>query len=373
MKKVYFVHFDGRTEPGVAKKIDAQIKEFNKYFDVTEICGSAKKDSLLFKIMTNFPLIYISKYYYDEVLSKIEDNSCVYIRRTKADKFYIRFLKALKKKKCSILVEIPTYPYFKDDYKKVKNWSAFIKELIAIPKFKKYVDRFITYSNDIKIFGVSTIKVKNGVYVDQIEPKKYVEKEDYNTINILAVATFRKHHGYERVIRGLADYYSKGGKRNIILRMVGEGEEKEKYLRLVKKLELDPFVIFLGKLTGNDLAKQYDIADIALGSFGMYKIDVFHSSVLKVREYLAKGLPIVSGCHEDAFENEDFEYYYEFPNDSSEIDIEKIVYFYDNIYKNKDKDAINALIASINEYAKRHIDYEVVFKNVINYITGEKK
>ena len=102
----------------------------------------------------------------------------------------------------------------------------------------------------------------------------------------------------------------------------------------------------------------------------MYKIDVFNSSVLKIREYLAKGLPIVSGCHEDAFEDEKFNYYLEFPNDDSVIDIKKIVDFYDFIYSKKTYEDRVKITYTIHEYAKRQVNYDVVFKNVIDYLNG---
>ena len=366
MKTLYYLHFGAHTEPGVDKKIKAQVEQIEKYINVKEIniCEKVENPGLLRKISTNMILIYANKYLYDEVLNKIENNSLVYLRRNKADKYYVNFLKKLYEKNCVIIVELPTYPYFKDDYSKIKYWPAYFKELRAIPKFKRYVNRFVTYSNDKEIFGVSTLKVKNGIYVNQIEPRHPLEVSA--NINLLAVATFRKHHGYERVINGLAEYYKQGGERNITLRMVGDGDEKQKYQELVRKHKLEKHVDFLGRMVGDDLEKQYDWADIALGSFGMYKIDVYNSSVLKVREYLAKGLPIISGCHEDAFEDEKFGYFLEFPNDMSTISIKRVINFYDNIYQagfNK-----NIMVKNIREYARRHINYDVVFQNVIDYI-----
>ena len=367
--KISYIHFGVRNEPGLNKKLDAQIEQLKKIFAVDEVDLSKvnKINSFWSKLAYSLPFFYISKYDYESILEHI-DSRIIYIRRDKADKYYVKFLREIKNRisNSKIIIEIPTYPYFKDDFKGIRSIPKLIKEVLAIPFYKKYVDCFVTYSSDKEIFGVPTIRVKNGIYVDKIEPRMPIPPN--NNINILAVATFRKHHGYERVIEGLHQYYCNNGDRNIILRMVGTGEEKQKYEDMVNKYKLNDHVFFLGNLIGDELSRQYDIADIALGSFGMYKIDVYNSSVLKVREYLAKGLPIVSGCHEDAFEDERFDYYLEFPNDDSIIDIEKIVSFYDHIYSKKTHEEIIEMTNEIREYAKRHVNYDVVFKNVIDYL-----
>ena len=370
-KRLCYIHFGVRNEPGLNKKLDAQIEQFKYAFSVNEIDLSTVNmiTSTWSKLAYSFPFMYISKYDYKSVLKYI-DSEIIYIRRDKSDRYFVKFLREIKKKNMNskILIEIPTYPYFKDDFNGIKSLPKLIKEIFAIPHFKNYVDRFVTYSNDKEIFGVPTIKVKNGIYVDQIVPRTPAGSD--GKINILAVATFRKHHGYERIIKGLAEYYANRGERNIILRMVGEGEEKQNYETMVNKYDLNKHVVFLGKMLGDELSHQYDIADIALGSFGMYKIDVFNSSVLKIREYLAKGLPIVSGCHEDAFEDEKFNYYLEFPNDDSVIDIKKIIDFYDFIYSKKTYEDRVKITYTIHEYAKRQVNYDVVFKNVIDYLNG---
>lgn len=370
-KSLCYIHFGMRSEPGLCKKLDAQIDQFQRLFDVTEIdlLNYQIKMNIFTKIAYCIPFFYKSKYDYDSILRQI-DADIVYIRRENADKYYIDFLNTIKRNDPlrTIIVEIPTYPYFKDVFKGLKNYPKLLKEKWAIPKYKKYIDRFVTYSGDNEIFGVPTIKVRNGICVDNFEPRKRIES--HNTINLLAVATFRKQHGYERIINGLANYYANGGDRNVILRMVGDGAEKQRYVDLVAKNHLQDHVKFLGKMVGTDLAEQYNIADIALGAMGLYKLGVFSSSALKIREYLAKGLPIVSGCHEDAFEDEPFDYYLEFPNDKSAIDINKIVNFYDRIYLSKSEDVKNRMVLDIREYAKRQADYGVVFQNVIHYLEG---
>lgn len=64
---------------------------------------------------------------------------------------------------------------------------------------------------------------------------------------------------------------------------------------------------------------------------------MFLSSELKSREFLAKGLPIISGVEIDIFTNMNSPYYLQFPNDASDIDIVDIVNFYDKVYCSSNK------------------------------------
>lgn len=59
---------------------------------------------------------------------------------------------------------------------------------------------------------------------------------------------------------------------------------------------------------------------------------------------------MVTGCKTDIFIKEKYSYFYEFPNDSSILDIQKIVEFYDSIYQFRDEATV---IDEIRDYAKK--------------------
>ena len=101
-----------------------------------------------------------------------------------------------------------------------------------------------------------------------------------------------------------------------------------------------------------------------MDAFGRYKTGNILSTSLKSREYLAKGLPIITGCKTDIL-TDNFKYYIEFPNDSSNISFETIVSFYDELYKNKNK---RELIKEIREYAKSKCDISKMVKPVKDYL-----
>ncbi len=369
----FYIHFGAKKEPGVKKKIDGQIKVLSQLGTVEEIdVPEIPADTLIKKVARRFPVLYKSQWDYRYVQQKLKNPDYVYIRRTIADKYYIRFLKYTKQTypNCKVLVEIPTYPYFKDDFLKINTWPYLFKELFSIRHFQKYVDRFITYSSDHIIFNVPTISTMNGVDVDAFRPKYPSENKD--EIRMLAVAAFRKHHGYERIIKGLYQYYKTSPNRVAKLILVGDGPELEKYKGLVAKWNLEKYVQFAGKHIGAELDAYYNQADLGLGAFGFYKIGMSDSSSLKTREYLLKGLPVISGCPQDIFKKYPCTFHMEFENNRSVVDIQKIVNFYDALYLKYSGEALTVrkeeLIKEIHQYALKYASMEEAYRPVIEYL-----
>lgn len=366
MKRGYYIHFNGRKSIGVYKKIDMQIQELRRYFDLEEIEIIDIDRNLIQRLIGLLPSCSIKRNY-DEAMNKIERPDFVYIRRTVADNEYIIFLREIKRRFpfCKIIIEIFTYPYDRDEFLRWNAWPFYIKEIKNRRKLKRYVDRFVTHSKEKVIFGVPTIHASNGIIVRNVEPVSGETKKEDDTLTLMAVAYMQKHHGYERVIKGINQYIKKGGKRQIKLYLVGDGPEKTRYIRLVNKLKLDKQVLFFATMTGKALDKLYDEADIAVGAFGFFKDHVYFVSTIKVKEYLAKGIPIINGCKEETFEHNNVSYYMEFPNDSTDLNIEAVIRFYDNIYKNKSKKQV---IDEIRKYATETVDMSIAIFPVVEYI-----
>lgn len=362
--KGYYVHFDGRSSIGVSKKIDMQLKELERFFDCIEIEMTVKKRGLGERILGLLP--FISMHWdYDTVFQNMENPRFIYLRRTVADRAYIHFLQKIKKTypECKIVVEIPTYPYDKDEFAKWNAWPFFIKDAFFRRKYKEVVDRFVTYSEDKVVFGVSAIPAMNGIDVSSVNPIILNKKE--NKIDLIAVAYMQKHHGYERMIKGLKDYYLKNPQREVFFHLVGEGPEKKKYRKMVSKWKLGKYVLFYGNKTGEELEKVYQNKDIAVVSLGMYKLNIDCVSVLKSREYLAKGIPMITGCDVDVFMGREFPYNMQAQNNNSNIDVDNIIKFYDEMFQQKDGKTI---VSQIRKFAYENVDMPIVMKPIIDYI-----
>ncbi len=371
MIKGIYVWFSGNSEfIGVEKKIADQIKVFGKYFDIHEVVVRKEKSNVVKSLLWRLPGGSWGAEY-ENALCKISDIgetvNFFYIRPIPTDRRYIGFIGELRNRypEAKILVEFPTYPYGKDILQSRSMWPWFFKDRIYRKYYRSLIDRIITVTEDSSIIGIPTIRIINGIIVGDIHPDYYGEHEDNeDVIRLIAVAQFQPSHGYERIIASLASYYKNGGKRSIVLDMVGYGKECDKYKRLVGKWGLNEHVIFRGKQTGDDLKYYLEKADIGLSGFASYRQSIEVSSSLKVREYLAYGLPVVSGCREDVF-TDNTEFFLEFANDRSEVEMQRIIDFYDELVG---KYSHMGLKQQIREFAEKTIDMSVTLMPVIDYI-----
>jgi glycosyltransferase involved in cell wall biosynthesis len=373
----YYIHFDAKATPGVAKKIDMQIQEFSKTFDMQEIDIKAQQVGTLKRAARLLPGGYIQWDYTAAFRQVKKDASAsdgtpdfVYIRKTTIDRGFVRFLATIKQKfpNCKVLIELFTYPYDKDEFARWSTWPYYLKDKYNRSRLGGLVDRFVTYSVDEEIFGIKTIRTMNGI---DVAATRQVVPEAHRTddaIHMIAVAFMQVHHGYERLIQGLADYYRQGGERNLVLHLVGDGPEKHSYEELVQRLQMQEHVKFYPSTQGEALDRLYDHADLAVSSLGCYKRGVNRLSALKTRECLAKGLPMVTGCDIDVLMDTDFPYYIQFPNDESSIDVDRVVKFYDETIAPQDRTEV---IRTIREFAFRTVDMSVAMQPIVDYIKNE--
>lgn len=371
MKKGYYIHENcsenGRMIlPGVQKKILEQERALSAHFEIEDISLEMKYSGKISKMLKRIPF-GPDVFSWDKVIGQIQDPAFVYIRKPLlCDRGLYNCLKTVKKKypQVKILFELPTYPYDKETYTQLKNISMYPEEVFYRNRFHKVVDRIVTYSDDKEIFGVPTISIQNGVNVQEHPVRK--AKEDTSEIRMIAVASFQRAHGYERIIRGLAEYYKKGGSRRIILDMVGGGYELDSYKQLTESLGLQEHVIFWGPKYGDDLNPLFEQADLGLAPFGFYKHGIEVSSALKLREYLARGLPVVAGSRQDLFTEDTFPYYQEFPNDDSTVQTERILEFYDRVYNGSE--SYEEVIQNIRAYAEENVTWNKTMAPIVDFL-----
>ena len=362
MKKGYFVFQLPESDianksNGVAKKITSQIAFFNFLQDVNcsyvSLVSSGNKFKKFFKLF--------NKSIYKSYLKTVSDADFLYVRAIIPNTVgLLEFLKDVKtvKPSCKILYEIPTFPYDAEMTSFKQKLFLFLDK-INRRKLCKYVDRIVTLTEDDEIFKCPTIKIKNGTDCNSIDISN---NTGFNSdkINLIAVAQFAFWHGYDRLIEGLRNYK----KDNVILHLVGNGQELEKYRCLVEQYGLQKQVLFHGALFGKDLSRIFDIADVCICSLGSHRKGLFVTSELKSREYLARGLPIVTSINIDIIPD-DFPYCLKVPEDDSPIDIDKVVDFVTNLYSNNKREAVKKEIRS---FAEKYCSMEYAMKNVKEYI-----
>ena len=372
MKLLYLTTWDFKNEEsdGVCKKINDQINVFRqrgltvdfiyvKDHDVIyEVDGVAKSVGKVGNIKKTAAYI--------KMFSAIKhaQYDWVYNRFGLFDTFYYRVLKRLKKNGARLILELPSYPYEEHKNMGFLYWAIYKWDKCYISRIKNVVERIVTYSSDDEIFGIKTFRSGNGIDLSKYQ----VAEGEYKPgkLSIMGVALFQAYHGYERIINGLKKYYENGNSDyDIRITLIGEGPEKENYVSLVNKLNLNDRVSILPGMSREELDAVYDENDMTLATFGAYKVDYFDKlSSLKTRESLAKGLPIITGAQIDVL-NEDYPYVCEFPNDDSTIDFKVITDFFEKV-KGLGTKKENAKV--IRSFAEKNVSMEAVMKPVIDYM-----
>lgn len=365
---LFYRDIDYNNLNGIDKKVLSQIKTMKDAgIDCELMLMKSNKETIWHRLYNTITcrLPYGNsdptwKYY-----KEFETADFLYFRRpTSLNHPMLQVLRKVKKSNphIKIIMEIPTYPYDDELKANLKDYPRYIKDKYNRKKLKGIVDR-IAVQNDVDtIFQIPTLKFTNGIRVKDIEPRNPIETKG---ITICAVASMEPWQGYERVIAGLSQYYENGGQEDLNIHLVGDGKEKNQYEKMVNDLNLSNHIHFEGFLSGESLEKIYSKSDIALDSFGRYKTKNEFSTSLKSREYLAKGLPIVSGSKVDIV-SESFPYYFEFPSDSSIVDFQKIIDFHHEVYlPNTPKEEV---IREIRSYAFEVCDMSKSMNEILSFI-----
>ncbi|AEX85651.1 glycosyltransferase [Marinitoga piezophila KA3] len=347
---------------GVFRKIYGQISAFKKseinidfvYFKGSKmVINNDSKKSYSSKFKRNLSM-------FSDILkfTDITNYDFLYIRYPFSTKDFISFLKKIKSYNLKVFVEIPTFPY-DDEIHNFKQKLKLYNDKIYRNFLKKFVDYIVTYSEHDEILGIKTIKIVNGIDVDKIPVRSPLPKNK-NRIDLIGVANVSKWHGYDRLIKGLEEYYKNKYEKEVYFHIVGEGPELENLKLLTQNLKLDKFVIFHGFKTGKDLDELFNLADVGIGSLGMYRIGLKKGAILKLREYCSRGLPFIYGYDDSDFDS--FKYAFKVPNNSSIIHINEIIDFYE---KFKDRDYIN----EIRKYAEKNLSWAVKLKPIIEKLS----
>lgn len=368
MKGVFFAEglkLDKTKQYGIEKKVISQIKSL-KIIGGLDVLNINPEKNLFDDILFICPLIKSrrEKERY-KLLDYIDSNTdYIYIRKPTLTNTFYDLLRNIKKKYKDIIIilEIPTYPFHKE-YRGLSK-ILIIKSIICEKKMKRVIDRIITYSDDKQIWGIDCINASNCVEYDMIDSRSPAFEITPNCIRLTFVANLMYWHGVDRIINGILNYH---GDYTVILNVVGDGQELENLKSLAGD---DQRIIFHGSKSGRELTKIFNETDIAIDALGRHRSGVSYNSSLKGKEYVARGIPVVSAVKTELDSLSEFPYYLKLPADDSDIDINIIIEFYKKIYLNKNSKFITL---NIRNYTKKLFDYEFGFKRPIkNYLEKRK-
>lgn len=359
---------DSRKPTGVDKKVLNQIKAFNEAGLNCSLYPLEKNERSKGKIdliLRRIPWGNVDPAWtYHDTFDTVD---YIYFRKPSYLTVHLRqTLKKIKQrnKNVKIVMEIPTYPY-DNEYSGMKDLPFLLKDRYNRRLLHGCIDHifFIADQGHASLFGIPASRIINGIDLSII-PIRIPIIDD--VIDICAVAKFSQWHGYERLLLGMKKYYATGGHREFKLHMVGDGPELPYYKNMSEDPLIRDRVIFYGSLHGKALEDIYDQADLGACSLGFYKSGAQVSSILKSREYLAKGLPMITGCTTDILDEHVSDFYIEYPNDSSPLDFTKILSFYDAKYQNMH--TVKRLALDMRSYAEERVAIGITMQPIIKYI-----
>ena len=369
MKKLLYVSFEDSENraSGVNKKINGQIKAFEGEGYSADLIAHYQSN-IAFYQGDGQPRIIESDIPWRIALcgwaaKHASDYDVAYIRFQFFCPFVLNMVRSFHKAGVKTVMEIPTYPYVPE---LKKQGAKGIPKRMIDASFRRacagYIDRFAAPLYGDPIMGKPCIEIRNGIEVDEIQPRQVREPD--GKIHLLAVAMMAPWHGYDRLIEGMHRYYAHGGQRDIVIHLVGQGAGSDGYRTMIERYALEDRVVEHGKLHGAALDAMYDIADIGVGSLGIHRTEVKKTNTLKILEYMAKGIPVICE-HSEYGIPENNPYRLTVADDDSPLDIDAILCFYDSIYDGKGSERI---VSEIREDCRRNCNVTAGLKDVIEII-----
>ena len=341
MKKLLFISsLDATGEKlnydGVMKKLLYQIKTLEEMgFDVDYV---KRKDNVIYicnnnthkseHLIDTVPSFYDTmKRLYLSLTNRIPDMQydVVYMRYEHLSWPESRFFKKVKNhnKQIRLYAELPTYMGKWEPGASLLAKVKFIINRISQIIIPLNVDRVVTFSDHERIYGIKTIRIENFADIESL-PVRQLQEED--GFHMMGVAMMTPSHGYDRVIKGLKEYYDSNPAKKVYLHLIGKGYVVPEWKRLVEEYNLSKYVIFEGIKSGKDLDDYFNRCQVAVATLAIFRKKCPKASELKIREYTARGIPFIYSAYEPQFEDQSF--CLKEPHDESPINIQQVLDFY---------------------------------------------
>lgn len=339
--KILFLTYHGFEEAsGISKKMLAQIKGLRQNGHEVYVCSydiSPKGNRCRYvdgKVIKNYGRGWLASIWqrvsYGCIVDYCKSSAIelVYVRSfMNASPFIIYLFKRLRAQGIRSVMEIPTYPYDKEfESLPLKYKFEHIFDKMFRRRLASYMDAIVTFSDFREIFGQRTINISNGVDPDTLPQQPVIDTS--SELHLIGVAEVHPWHAFDRLIAGLGQYYSQSElQKPVFFHVVGGVPDvlMKIFIKIITEYHIEKYVIFHGKLFGEELDKVFAQCAFAIGSLGRHRSGITQIKTLKNREYACRGIPFIySECDSD-FDHQP--YIIKAPADESPIDIQQIISF----------------------------------------------
>lgn len=354
---------------GISKKIQSQIENFEKLgFEVTYsaytedsiiICCGKKRllekkypSIIPRKLYSLFRKFWWLKTVKEYLMQSKEQFKVGFVRWGAVDRSLLDTLKVMDNRCSKIIMDCHGYH---KNYKGKTLKGFYIEKTTKLNgnKLSKYIDVCLTETKNTNLFGTQALPIDTGIDVEKYQVHVYDGNDD--EIHMISVANEQPYHGYDRIIRGIAETKQE----KVFLHLVGKMNDDTR--KLVTKLGIEKKVFLHGYQTGDELDRIYSQCNIGVGPLAPHRIGGKEGTGIKTKEYFAIGLPYFYAGQE-LLVPDDYPYVLKMQSDESPININAVVAFYNKI-KND-----SSMQENMREFAKEHYSWEKVFTKALHMI-----
>jgi hypothetical protein len=252
------------------------------------------------------------------------------------------------------MLENGLLPIFREFYYRKNIAKSSYLKLYVSYEIQNYYDRINSKTRNLVI--------SNSIDTSLFKSRDSLSAADHDLKMYMLVGFEAEWHGIERIINSLKTYT---GVKKLVFYFIGVDNSR--------CLNINPEssnveINFVKRLTKNDLDAFLSNFNIGLGTLAAYTKKMHEASPLKVREYIARGFPIVIGYIDTdlSLDKEINDFVYQVKNDSSMIDFNAVVNWYSNLERNV------GFQHRIQEFAKLKLDTSVKMNILIEELFQSK-
>jgi hypothetical protein len=372
-----------RVEALITNGCDVQGLFFTKdHLDVKQIHPNIQKigynDTFLFR---NFPLLWrlipkYAKWTHIRTINRWVDQekidykqAFIYFRYPGASIFVLNLINKWKNKGATLAFEMngKEEAFLEKDIRD-NPADLFTKKRLKYekkyaPLLMKSIDLVVGVSNEIGAYyadigGADKYVLSNGFDINSVE---VIEQEiKYNsTIKFCLISGSPNYwNGCDRYIEAFKKY---SGNEKIELHLIGSFNPK--YLT-----NLPPHIVSHGMLSKEKLDEILPQMHVGLGSVGLHRVDLKEGNVLKVREYLSRGLPVIIGYQDtDLSFDEPLDFVAYVSADEQAIELLPIITWLKELYEKHPN-----LNIDIRAFASKKLSYHHKIHEFVTYLEKNK-
>lgn len=281
----------------------------------------------------------------------------LYIRLMVPNFKLIWLMKLARKKGIKVFYEIPTYPYYAEQFRSSrKKYRAVVKiaiDYMLFPLIYKYCSHMVVIRSKTTLpLKPKMIEITNGVRTELIKAKAQNKRRN-EAFRMVTVGTLYPYHGYDRILEGMRNCGEQIGEMPVEFHVIGASQTIDELHNLAKNYGLKR-VFFHGEKTTDELNVMFEDYDVGLGCLALHRRNADMDTTLKIIEYYCRGVPVVTSG-KSPYKDPDVTIVV--PDNEAAIDVQDIFEKWQCISKTK--------LESLSNCAKAQFDWNRIFEDLI--------